>query len=295
MKAMVLQKKSSSNGSYYDSLQSLLGNEKKLETFKSQGKEQDLFVSDRAYEIINSKVKFQDVVQTPSLKSDFTNLINEFLHKETLKSYGINADNKIIFFGPSGCGKTMSAMALANKLNKKLFLVNLATIVDSSLGKTSSNVAEIVAEAASQNGIIFFDEFDALAKMRSDENDHGEMKRVASSIIQILDFLNEDSVFIAATNHIDLIDKAILRRFGKKISFDMPTPKLLEIYIEKIIKPTNLKMSKSVMKAIATELQGLSFAEARDAFLAKLKRYLIAKSKNNKASLKSISSDILKV
>ena len=172
-------------------------------------------------------------------------------------------------------------------------LVNLATIVDSSLGKTSSNVAEIVSEAASQNGIIFFDEFDALAKMRSDENDHGEMKRVASSIIQIMDFLHDDAVFIAATNHIDLIDNAILRRFGKKISFDMPTVKLLEIYVEKIIKPTNLKMPKFVIKEIANELKGLSFAEARDKFLAKLKRYLIAKTKNKKL-LRIISSDILK-
>lgn len=300
--------KATKGSDYYSSLQSLLSGAGKTPQFEIgalQGsfsapeepkkvKPFKTLVGEHAYEIINSKVKFGDVIQTPSLKRALNELINEYSNKHVLTRYGIHGDNKIIFYGPSGCGKTLSALALANKLNKKLFLVNLSTIVDSGLGKTSNNVFQVVEDAMNERGIIFFDEFDAMAKLRSDQNDHGEMKRVASAIIQIMDFLDEHTILIAATNHLDLIDKAILRRFSKKISFDLPTKVQLQAYIKKILVPTKLSISQPVVVKLAEEFTGLSYAEARDHFLGKLKQYLISQSKKTKSQLKVVSNEILK-
>lgn len=294
-------KQAAKRGEYYSSLQSLLGDSSKQmlksEYFESNEKFKPFstFVGEHAYEIINSKITFSDVIQTSALKDDLTLLINEYSHKKTLEQYGVNSDNKILFYGHSGCGKTLSALALANKLKKKLFLVNLSTIIDSSLGKTSTNISQIVSDAMSENAIVFFDEFDALAKMRGDQNDHGEMKRVTSAIIQTMDFLNDETIFIAATNYIDLIDKAILRRFSRKISFEMPTKRNLEAYIKKMLIPTNLKIAKTTVSQVAQELEGLSYAEARDAFLIRLKKYIIKETKAGKKSIKNISTDFVKI
>lgn len=289
---MIAKKGNNNEANYQQEIQSLLGERVKTTRTKNI---QKIFVGDRAYEIINSKVRFQDMIQGSQLKTEIKFLIDEYLHKEILNKYNMKADNKILLYGPSGCGKTMAALALANKLNKKLFLVNLSTIVNSSLGKTSTNIFEVVENASIQNGIIFFDEFDSLAKMRNDENDHGEIKRIASAIIQVMDFLDENTILIAATNHMSLVDDAILRRFGKKIKFDLPSEKNIESYLKKLIKPTNLTMSQTVIKALSKKLAGLSFAEVRDKFFEKLKRYIILEGAKNNKHIKSVNPKILNI
>jgi AAA+ superfamily predicted ATPase len=238
-----------------------------------------MFYGESTYEIIKSKVKMTDVLQSPHLKKAIREIIEEYKHRETLKSYGLNYENKILFYGPSGCGKTLTALALANVLQKKIYIVNIATIINSSLGKTSSNLFHLIEDAKSNWGIVFFDEFDALAKLRTDGNDHGELKRVTSALLQIIDFLSYDTILIAATNHLDLIDNAIVRRFGRKIEFNLPDEKLLKDYLAKLIKAAGLKANQSITKICAKKYQGISFAEARDKFLAALKKYIINSSK----------------
>lgn len=291
-------KKNNSNEGYYSKLQSL-GKNKDGMPFLNRNN-QDLskyqsFQGSSFYEIGKSEVKLSDIVFSEQLQKEVNELIDEYLYQKSFQKYGFKYDNKIIFHGSSGCGKTMTALALANVLKKKIYLVNLSTIVSSSLGKTSNNIFEIVEDAKANQAIVFFDEFDALSKIRSDENDHGEMKRVTSALLQIMDFLDEKTIFIAATNHIDLIDKAIIRRFNRKISFELPGKKNLVIYLRKLILSSKLKIDEKVVTLLAEQFKNLSYAEARDEFLRKIKKYIIKNNKENKRDLRVIKNDILKI
>jgi AAA+ superfamily predicted ATPase len=182
---------------------------------------------------------------------------------------------------------------MANYLKRKLYIVNLSSIISSSLWKTSNNIFDIVEKCNYDNWIIFFDEFDALAKVRNDDKDHWELKRIASSIIQILDFINDDLIFIAATNHIDLIDKAIVRRFSKRIDFEMPSKTYIKKYISKTLKELNMTMDNSLVSEISEIYKWKSYAEIKEDLTFRIKKYIIEISKKWEFQWE-IKSEILK-
>ncbi len=277
---------------YNSRLHSLLGSDPKKLVRKDVFRVSPIFSEEHSYEIVNSKVSFSDVVLGKKVKADFLNLIDEYLNRDMLRSYGVDFDNILLFVGPSGCGKTLTAMALASELNKKLYLVNLSTVVSSNLGKTSHNIFRIVEEAKFDQAVVFFDEFDALAKLRTFENDHGEMKRVTSALLQIMDLLGRDVVFIAATNHIDHIDQAVLRRFKKVFHFDMPNKTLVKDYLRLLVKTTGLSASVDLLAQFSGRYKGMSYATIRDNFLAALKKYLLKRNRSSKNRLKKIEEDI---
>ena len=130
-----------------------------------------------------------------------------------------NNINKLLLYGPPGTGKTTLGFYIAQKLNRSICYVKVTDVVSSKLGETMKNLTKIFEEKEEE--IIFIDEFDAFAKTRDDNNDVGELKRVVNSLIQILDFYAKDKIVIVATNLIDTIDPAILRRFSFKISIDV--------------------------------------------------------------------------
>lgn len=284
---------------YYSRIQSLNKKNISKDFFSMKhsvnSSEFDLFSSGKFYEIAQSKISFVDIVQDKELKEKINDIIDEYRFQKKIKSFGLKCDNKIIFYGPSGCGKTLTALALANVLKKKIYVVNLATIVSSSLGKTSSNIFDIVEDAKLNDAIIFFDEFDALSKMRKDDNDHGEMKRITSSLLQIMDFLDDEIIFIAATNYIDLIDTAILRRFSKRVNFTLPDDRYLKMYVYKLLKATDFSADKDTVTLIANELQGLSYAEARDKFYYMLKKYIVKNLKQGKDTVNKINKDFIRI
>lgn len=231
------------------------------------------------YRAIESKVKLSQVILSEDTKSEITWIVTEHENKARLSNHWFSVDNKFLFYWPSWCWKTLLAHALANKLQKRLFIINLSTVVDSSLGKTSSNIFQVFQIASANKGIIFLDEFDMLWKSRSDGNDHWEMKRIATSILQNLDSLDEETIFIAATNHIELIDTAILRRFNKKIGFSLPSKEKIQEYLSLMTNESGFKKTaQSTIKQIALSYENWSFAECRDDFMTKVKRYVLSSS-----------------
>ena len=130
--------------------------------------------------------------------------------------------NKILFHGPSGTGKTLASYVLAGELHKMIYVVNLGAIVSSKLGETSKNIAKLFRKAAIDDCIIFLDQFDSLGKARDYNQDHGEMKRIVNTILQLFDYFPQSSIVIAATNQLNMIDKALLRRFDVNLRFDLP-------------------------------------------------------------------------
>jgi SpoVK/Ycf46/Vps4 family AAA+-type ATPase len=166
---------------------------------------------------------FDDVVLSPELKDSFYSVIKEMRNREKLRSWGISTPSRILFCGPPGTGKTLSAHILANELGYDLFYVRLDSLISSYLGQTGNNLRRIFDFSREKRAILFLDEFDAIAKMRDDTNELGEIKRIVNSLVQNIDAFSSEGLLLAATNHPQLLDVAIWRRFDEVFWFDLPS------------------------------------------------------------------------
>jgi SpoVK/Ycf46/Vps4 family AAA+-type ATPase len=147
----------------------------------------------------------------------------EFRRRDVLKTYGMSFRRKLLFFGPPGCGKTVTARVLAGVLDLPLLYVRFDSVVSSYLGETATNLRRVFDFAARGSWVVLLDEFDAIGKGRDNPFEHGELKRVVNSLLQIMDGFTGDSLIIAATNHEGLLDPALWRRFDEICYFGAPS------------------------------------------------------------------------
>ena len=224
--------------------------------------------------IINDKevVSLDDVFLNKYNQQNIQQLIREHQFVDELTKYGLPVNNKIMLQGNSGCGKTTTAKAIANALGKPILILNLSNVVCSRIGETSQNIKQVFDKAAREKAVLFLDEFDQIGKERSnDDKDVGEMRRLVNTLIQLIDYLPQNALLIAATNHADLIDVALLRRFQLRIQFEMPTAEVLDTYYDKILKPFPEEIQN-----FERQYQ-ISFAEAKDYAFTKMKTLLLEK------------------
>ena len=196
-----------------------------------------------------------------------------------MNKYNLPVNNKILLHGFSGCGKTTTAKAIAHEIGKPILILNLSNIVSSRIGETSQNIRMLFDKAAREKAILFLDEFDQIGKARgNDDKDVGEMRRLVNTVIQLIDYLPQNSLLIAATNHAHIIDVALLRRFQLKVDFKMPTPEMLDDYYDKILAtfPEDIKDLNRKYE--------ISFAEAKDYALTSVKSLLIKKLEQQELS-----------
>ncbi len=149
-------------------------------------------------------------------------LLEEHRRQDVLRSYGMKASNKVIFFGPPGCGKTLAAEVIASELDYPLAIVRLDALVSSYLGETAANLRKVFDFISQYPMVALFDEFDALGKERNDGSEHGELRRVVNAVLQMMDAYQGQSLLLAATNHEHILDTAIWRRFDETIAFPLP-------------------------------------------------------------------------
>lgn len=180
-------------------------------------------------------LELRDPVRTMAdlvLSADVRDVLEEILHErnreEVLRTYGLRATTRVLFFGAPGCGKTSAAEALATELGLELATVRLDGVVSSYLGETAANMRKVFDFADANKLVVLFDEFDAIGKEREDPSEHGELKRVINAFLQMLDGYRGPSLLIAATNHEGLLDRALWRRFDEVITFEPPTVEQLK-------------------------------------------------------------------
>ncbi|HLV14922.1 MAG TPA: AAA family ATPase [Xanthomarina sp.] len=242
--------------------------------------------------LINSTLKSKNAPLTLDklhLKSEnrsrINQLIEEFNYIDALNNLNIPVDNKILLHGHTGCGKTATAHAIGIELNKKVITLNLSGFVSSRLGETAKNLSDIFKSASNDKAILFIDEFDFIGKIRDyDNKDSGEIKRLVNALIQQIDNLSGTSLLICATNHIDIIDSALLRRFQIKLEYQLPTKEALDAYYDTLLAsfPKNLNT--------INRSYGISFAEAKDRTYQQIKAHVIKLEKQRKHLLFSYGS-----
>ncbi len=217
-------------------------------------------------------VMLNDVFLDPQNKEQFVQLIKENTYSKELQEYGLRVNNKILLQGSSGCGKTMTAKAVANALDKNIIILNLSNIVSSRIGETSQNIKMIFDKAARERSVLFLDELDQIGKARgSDDKDVGEMRRLVNTLIQLIDYFPENALLLCATNHPEIIDAALIRRFQLKINYEMPSNDFLDRFYDNLLSKFPEDLGKIDRK------YGVSFAEAKDRTFTVVKGNLIRK------------------
>ncbi|WP_209390517.1 AAA family ATPase [Chryseobacterium sp. RR2-3-20] len=216
------------------------------------------------------ELNLNDVYLSPENKKQIVQIIKEHTYIKQLQEFGLPVNNKILLQGSSGCGKTMTAKAIANALNKNIIILNLSNIVSSRIGETSQNIKMIFDKAAREKSVLFLDELDQIGKARgSDDKDVGEMRRLVNTLLQLIDYYPENAMLICATNHPEIIDTALLRRFQLKINYTLPSQTFLNHYYDNLLEkfPENLRNIERKYE--------ISFAEAKDLTFTTVKGKLI--------------------
>ncbi|AZB26744.1 AAA family ATPase [Chryseobacterium bernardetii] len=218
------------------------------------------------------QVSLNDVFLNKDSKDQLIQLIKEHTYSKELQEYGLPVNHKILLQGSSGCGKTMTAKAIANALGKNIIILNLSNIVSSRIGETSQNIKMIFDKAARERSVLFLDELDQIGKARgSDDKDVGEMRRLVNTLLQLIDYYPENALLLCATNHPEIIDTALLRRFQLRINYEMPSAEFLDNFYD-----TLLSQFPEDMRTIERKYS-ISFAEAKDHALTAVKTALIQK------------------
>ncbi|MEH6530755.1 MAG: ATP-binding protein [Photobacterium frigidiphilum] len=194
------------------------------------------------------KINSLPELDKPPVWSDETRKVLEQMlveheNRSKLQKGGLEPVKTVIFTGPPGVGKTITAQWLSQEMKLPLLILDLATVMNSQLGKTGNNLKAVIDYAASQPCVLLLDEFDAIAKKRDDDSDVGELKRLVTVLLQTIDTWPSSSLLIAATNHPELLDPAVWRRFEEKVCFDNPCDEQIKQYLGSL---TNNKKIESL-------------------------------------------------
>lgn len=211
-------------------------------------------------ELKPARLRLSDVVLHELLQKRLHDVVRQQQKREWLREHSKTPNRKLLFVGPPGSGKTMTAEALAGELKLPLYVIRLESLITRFMGETASKLRLVFDETLKRRGVYLFDEFDALGGRRNATNDVAEMRRVLNSFLQLMEQPNAtDSLLISATNHPELLDRALLRRFDAILEFDAPTDEQIQTLIRTSLKP--FKLSRLNWESIVGRARGLSQSE----------------------------------
>jgi len=237
------------------------------------------------------EILLDDLILNSNAYVEISGLIEEHYRVDLLRSYSMEPRHRILLIGPPGNGKTSLAEAIASSLMLPLVTVRYETIIGSYLGETSTRLKNLFDYVKTQHCVLFFDEFDAIGKERADVHETGEIKRVVSSLLLQIDKLPSYVIVVAATNHSELLDKAVWRRFQVKTILSKPTLIQISQYLNKYQNKCAINFGISSTE-MSKKLNGLSFSELKD-FCDNLVRKYILSLPNSSRTIKAITSQAL--
>lgn len=203
--------------------------------------------------------RLHDVIIPSRIEDELALVVVETKMREKLEQKGLKPRSRVLLSGPPGTGKTLSASALAGELQYPLFSVMLHGLITKFMGETAQKLKMVFDAIKTTRGIYLFDEIDALAAARGNENDVGEARRVLNSFLQFLDEDTGSSIVIATTNLPGILDRAILRRFDLVLPYDMPDATSIKQALERRLVGFSIK--KMSWKRITECALGLSTAD----------------------------------
>ena len=216
----------------------------------------------------------EDMILPAEAEEIIRELVAEQHRADLLRSYALEPRNRVLLAGPPGNGKTTLAEAIANVLNVPLMMVRYEAVIGSYLGETAQRISQVFEHARSRHCVLFFDEFDVVGKERGDLHETGEIKRVVSSLLLQIDALPSYVVVVTASNHPELLDRAVWRRFQVRLELPMPKQGQIEEWFKRFEKRTAHTLGQSP-RSLAQRLKGLSFAEVEDFGTAVLRKIVL--------------------
>lgn len=211
-------------------------------------------------ELRQAAITLSDVVLPTSVTDRLDNLLLQQRKRDWLREHGKVPSHRLLFVGPPGSGKTMTAEAIAGELKLPLYVIRLDSLITRYMGETAAKLRLVFDETLRRRAVYLFDEFDAVGGHRGASNDVAEMRRVLNSFLQFMEEKSAtDSAIIAATNHPELLDRALLRRFDEVLEFEMPTTEQVRAVLKSNLRP--MKYPRLNWTAVEKAARGLSQAE----------------------------------
>lgn len=219
------------------------------------------------------KARLGDMVLDSTLDQELQRVIREQRHAARILAHGLSPRRKLLLVGAPGTGKTLTASVLAGELGVPLFLVRLDGLITKYMGETAAKLRQVFDATGQTRGIYFFDEFDAIGSQRGLSNDVGEIRRVLNSFLQMIEQDHSHSLIVAATNHPEILDHALFRRFDDVLHYELPDETQIAALLKARLAGSTPK--RVSWKRLAKTAAGLSYAEVARAAEEALKESLI--------------------
>ncbi len=209
------------------------------------------------------KSRLADMVLDASMVEQIQRILKEQRLNTRIREHGLSPRRKLLLVGPPGTGKTMTASVLAGELGVPLFLVRLDALITKFMGETAAKLRQVFDAITDVRGVYFFDEFDAIGSQRGLAHDVGEIRRVLNSFLQMIEHDQSHSLIVAATNHPEILDYALFRRFDDVMEYHLPSVQQAAELIRSRV--SRFAPKPFPLKALAAKAEGLSYAEIRRA------------------------------
>ena len=212
---------------------------------------------------IEPRKRLDDLLLSLPVRENVRQLTEEHVRADVLRAHGYEPRHRLLLSGPPGNGKTSYAEGIAEALGLPFFLVRYDALIGSYLGETNARLRKLFDYVRTQPCVLLFDEFDAIGKERGDTHETGEIKRVVSFLLMQLDSLPSYVIVVAASNHAELLDRAVWRRFQLRLAFPAPDEGQVEAFLQRVVSSWSARPSANLAQ-LAARLWPASYAEVLD-------------------------------